>query len=214
MPKKPCPIALVVTLLLTPLLLAPVRYQSGDETILLAPSQGPSKAAFALPAAGALSSPTVIEVSPTLLSPTIPVSAGTTPSSTTQSSPKAPAEASAPPVTRYQTPIPSDEMPATAAIICTESLKAVIDISLLSYQQKQQRAVAKVTMAATVAGTEAEARRYPNLGPLLESLNQISFGTPQKRELQASVANAQTACANPNPRASAPGSRIPVERPN
>lgn len=205
-----------IFLLLTPPLLAPVRYQSGDETIMLNPAQGPSKAAFALPSANALSSPTVIAVSPTLLSPTALVTpsavTSSTPSPTTSAAAKTAPSPLPPPgngsrVTDY-------EMSEVTALMCTNALKAVIDISLLSYQQKQQSAVAKITMAATIAGTEAEARHYPNLTALNTAESNLSFGTAQKRELQAALTNVRTICANPNPAPLTPGSRIPIERPN
>lgn len=187
---------LALLLLLAPPLLAPVRYQSGEDTITLNPSQGPSKRAFELPSAAPLGSPTVIMLSPTVVSGTLTA----TPARVT---PTAPAAAK-----------PSNLMPETSAMICLTALKTVADLTLLSYSQQRQPAAIKLVVAANLGAAEASNLTYPNLREFTEAFGNLRFNTPQKRELNSLVATAQSACANPRPAPVAPGSRIPIPRPN
>jgi len=185
-------------LLLTPLLLAPIRYQSGDETILLNPSQGPSKNSIQLPAAAPLTSPTVITVSPSFLLPQ-----ATTPTTPSPTAPKSTAPAAA------------NLMPPTTALICKKALEMLGELTVLSYQQNRSQPVMNLTIAAAAAAGQASARVYPALTALPENFAKLSYYTPQYPQIREAVAAAQNVCRNPHASyRPAPGSRIPVPRPN
>ncbi|MBI1308417.1 MAG: hypothetical protein GC129_00965 [Proteobacteria bacterium] len=186
-------------LLLSPLLLAPIRYQSGDETITLNPSQGPAKTAIELPAAGPLTSPTVIMVSPSFLLPT-PITP-TTPSPTD---------------TNHESRVTNNDlMPETSALICKKALETLAEITVLSYQQARSQPVMNLTIAAATAAGQATARVYPTLTALPLNFAKLPYYTPQYPQIRAGVEASQATCRNPNASYHpAPGSRIPVPRPN
>lgn len=189
-----------------PLLLAPIRYQTGHESIILAPTQGTASSSYALPAATVLKSPTVITLSPTVL----PAVSGTAKGLTKVSSTV---------VQKTITVIVAPEplMASATAIICNKGLQTVAEMAINSYQQQRQQAAMNLVIASTVAAAEAAQRHYPLLTATQESLGKLQSNTPQLKELRTAGALALAACKNPLAPAykkPAPGSRIPVPRPD
>lgn len=199
-------------LLAVPLLLAPVRYQTGEGSILLAPSQGAASASYALPAAVGLRAPTVITLSPTVGAAGV---SATGPGVVAKAASGTVVRAGAGAKQVVVVVAAEELMPSATAVVCMRALKMTAEMAVLSYQQKRQQATMNMAIAATLAAGEASERHYPLLTATREGLGKIASGTPQNNEITTAASMALMACANPGVRGRvAPGSRVPVPRPD
>lgn len=204
---------LLSVVLAAPLLLAPIRYQTGEDSVILAPAQGPASTSYALPAAVGLSSPTVITLSPTVL----PEVSGTVAGTSGSTAVAAVTPTTAPPRQVVVVVAAEPLMPSTTAIVCARALKTMSDIAILSYQQQRQQASMNLVITGSLAAAEAAERHYPLLTATQEGLEKLKSNTPQLVQMRTAGALALAACKNPQGPAYnkvAPGSRIPVPRPD
>lgn len=183
---------ILLAVLVVPLLLAPVRLKDSTPAFFTPPGQSPAPESYSLPAAAPLTTPTVVFVSPTVVtpaSPTQPVSQSlnlplpvspSLPSSTITPQPQA-------------SPTPNLMSP-TAAALCQRSLLLVRDIGMLSYGQKRNRAVLKLALAASTALPEVQARQWPTLNAFISAEDDLPWFQPQGDELEDAATAALSLC--------------------
>lgn len=176
-------------LLLAPALLAPIRYQSGPDNIILTPTRGAAEPALALPAAAPISTPLVITLSPTVASKVI---FSTSPSQAI--SPTSPTIVSISKTVPNSPPTAPQIMPKPMAKVCSQALQAITEIALISYQTQRQTTLATIAMAATAGAEKAAQQTYPALGTLAESMANLDLTTPHRKQLKSLWESAQTAC--------------------
>lgn len=175
---------ILLTLLVAPLLLAPVRLKDSSPGFFIPPAKGPAPEAYSLPAAEPLAAPTVIVVSPTLVPDTPAVS----PTETVSPSLNLPV----PPVTPTPTVLPPqagvvyqpDLMTPTAAALCQRTLLLAKDLGMVSYEQKRNPRVLKFSLAASVALPEVRARQWPVLTAFNNAADDLPFFQPQRAEMK------------------------------
>jgi hypothetical protein len=178
-------------LLAAPLLLAPVRFQQGSESLILTPSQAPT---------GPRGTPAVMLPSPTLGPAIIQVSPTRAPLPTIPSDTSFPVQVTLPAPTSPSTPSPtlvpsSLGMPATQAAICVRALSMVNDIAALSMEQSGRENLVPLTIAAAIAQVQAAQGNWPNLAPL--RAEGVPFFTPNRAELRQALGYAASFCQNP-----------------
>lgn len=180
--------------LVLPLLLAPVRFQQGNETLLLQPSTAPTgprgKVAVALP------SPTVIDISPTRAAfpnSALPAAGGV--ASPTMVSPT-PAVA---PAVAARPPAPAGISPQQAAL-CVRALTMLTDLSAISMKQSGRENLVELSIAAAIAQVQAAQGQWPNLAGLRRG---VPLLTPNRAELKQALEYSQRFCANPAAREAA-----------
>ena len=191
-----------ITLAVVPFLLAPVRFQQGQEDLLLTPSAAPAARSISLPAAVALTSPTVIPVSPTVLSATTPG----------QTSPTI----SSPSIVSSATKVPSNAGPtAVQAQLCQHGMNSLSQLAILSYQQQRQQGSMNLTIAAAAAAALAGNGQWPNLVPVQQAFRSLAWRTPQRNEITQIYQASLALCTQPGgANVRQPSGRISVPRPN
>lgn len=182
-----------------PFLLAPVRLEYSTPASLQGLSRSPAPESYSLPAATALTTPTIITVSPTRLPPVSPSPVIAAPSP------------SLPPVAA---PLPpSAAMPQLSAELCRRAMGLTAELAMLSYQQKRSQSAMNLTVAATTAGAQASARQWPELAAFSKAANSIGWLAPQRAEVKQAAQSALTLCAHSNGTPLGNG-QVPVPRPN
>jgi hypothetical protein len=192
-------------LALIPLLLAAVRIDDATPNGLQGLSHSPAAQSYSLPAAVLLATPTDIMVSPSVM-PWANVSPAT---------PLVPASAPAA-LRQPATAANSNAMPLVTAEVCARGMATTAEIALQSYREKPRKAVSTLVIAASMAGTAAEAQTWPNLNAFAAALNALPYGTPLRSQIRTAGTATLKLCANPNPapRKAIPGSRVPIARPD
>lgn len=179
-------------LLIAPLLLAPVRLKDSTPSFFTPPAQGPAPESYSLPSAAPLITPTVIQVSPTVLdipSPTQPV----TPS---LNLPLPPAPATPRPAqSRPQLPIPHG-MSAKAAAICMRAMVYVQDMAMLSHREKENQSLINLTLAATQVMAQAQQQEWPDLTMFNKAVAKLPWRYPQKDDLGRAITAGRQYCGN------------------
>jgi len=180
----------LLALLLAPVLLAPVRLKDATPSFFTPPAQSPAPESYSLPAAEALTTPTVIMVSPTILpaSPTVVI----TP--TSLNLPLPPSATAPQQIIIIQQPAPNLMSPLQSAL-CQKGMELVQQLTLLSYQQRQNATTLRLSLAASAAAGEARGRQWPNLTAFNHAAAHLPwFGQPQKAEILDGTAAARRLC--------------------
>lgn len=186
----------VLGLFIIPLLLAPVRFQQGNDVMLLQPTTAPTGVRGAK--AVALPSPTVIDISPTrapFISTTLPTeegAAGTTLSPTAATPVRKPKPTPVAPA-----PVqPTEGMSAKQAALCVRSLAMVNDLSVASMKESKRENLVDLTIAAAIAQVQAAQGQWPMLEPLKQA--GLPWFVPYRNELKQALNYSENFCANPN----------------
>lgn len=173
-------LAPVLALLLAPLLLAPVRLKDATPGFFMPPAQSPAPESYSLPAAEPLITPTVIPVKPNFLPPS--VTTVVTPTSLNLPLPPSPTAPPAKVIVIQQPPVNS--MSPLQSALCQKGMQLVQELSLLSYQQRPNRSIMRLSIAAATAGNDAAAGHWPNLTAFNYASSHLPwFGQPQKAEI-------------------------------
>lgn len=184
----------LLALLLAPLLLAPVRLRDSTPSFFTPPGQSPAPEAFSLPAAEPLITPTVVQVSPTLV-PESSTSPTDIPSSTLNL-PLPPSPTVVPSVSPRPQASPNPNlMTPTSAAMCQRALLLVKDIGMVSYEQKRNPAVLKLALASAAALPEVRARQWPNLAAFRNAESDLPWFFPSRAEVKDAAGAANALCS-------------------
>lgn len=176
---------------LAPALLAPVRLKDSTPSFFTPPAESPAPESYSLPAADALTTPTIIMVSPTVLeaSPSLPPSP-TSLNLPLQPSPTAPVVQKV--IIIQQAPV--NAMPPMSSALCMKSMELVQNIAMLSYQQKNNAATMTLALAASTAAGEASGGQWPNLAAFNKADDKLPWFQPQKTEIHDAITAARRLC--------------------
>jgi|GEM_PF-5442420 len=181
--------------LVAPSMLAGIRLNTSDTLVIQSddiPAFTPAIGSQALPSAGALVTPTLILVSPSILPPQQEVSPVIVPP-TQASSATVPVK-----IIKVIQVVNPNAMPQVNAQLCGRAMGLVSQLTLLSYQQERNKPVMTLNAAATLAAAQATAGQWPQLSGFNKAASGLPWSTPQKKDIQTAIAAARNLCNNPN----------------
>lgn len=182
-----------------PLLLAPVRLRDSTPGFFTPPGQSPAPESYSLPAAEPLITPTVIFVSPTVETPAevTPTAPSPTIVSSTLNLLLPPSPTTPPPAPKPAAPVVSNRMTDTSAALCARGMLLVRDLTMMSYEESQKRAVLTLSLAAAMTLPEVSTQQWPNLAAYNKAVAKMPWFYPHKAEIQDASEAATALCRRP-----------------